>query len=134
MGLLVIFLAAGCARAPIRMVDNTGRNRLYPVETGIASWYGREHAGRLTANGEKFNPRRMTAAHRTLPFNTIVRVTNLKNHRQVVVRINDRGPYVKGRIIDLSRRAARKLDMLEHGIVPARVEVMEYPAPRKKRQ
>lgn len=130
--LLVMFLAAGCARVPIRMINNTGRNQLYPVENGMASWYGREHAGSRTANGEIFKPRRLTAAHRTLPFDTVVRVTNLKNHRHVVVRINDRGPYVQGRIIDLSQRAAKKLDMLDDGIVPARVEVLKYPEPRKR--
>ena len=131
---LVILLAAGCASTSVRMINNTRRNQRYPVEKGIASWYGKDHAGRLTANGERFKPRRMTAAHKTLPFDTIVRVTNLKNNRQVVVRINDRGPYVERRIIDLSQRAAKKLDMLEDGVVPARVEVLKYPEPRKRRR
>ena len=131
---LAIFLAAGCASTSVRMINNSGRNQVFSVEKGIASWYGKDHAGRLTANGEKFKPRRMTAAHKTLPFDVIVRVTNLKNGRHVVVRINDRGPYVKGRIIDLSQRAAKKLDMLEDGIVPVRVEVLKYPEPRKRRR
>ncbi len=131
---LVILFAVGCAGTSVRMINNTGRNQRYSVEKGIASWYGKDHAGRLTANGETFNPRRLTAAHKTLPFDTIVRVTNLKNNRQVVVRINDRGPYVERRIIDLSRRAAKKVDMLEDGIVPARVEILKYPEPRKRRR
>ena len=76
-------------------------------ETGIASWYGDEFAGRLTANGEIFEPDIVSAAHKTLPMPSAVRVINLENGRSLVVRINDRGPFVSGRIIDLSREAAR---------------------------
>ena len=101
----------------------------YPVSKGTAhyrakgkaSWYGPGFAGRKTANGERFNPRALTAAHRTLPFGTKVRVTNLANGKSVVVRINDRGPYAGGRIIDLSKAAARRIGMLKQGV--ARVEV-----------
>lgn len=78
------------------------------VSSGLASFYGSE-SGNITANGERFNPWALTAAHKTLPFNTKVKVVNLKNHKSVVVRINDRGPFVKGRIIDLSRGAAKKI-------------------------
>jgi peptidoglycan lytic transglycosylase len=77
----------------------------------VASYYGKEHAGRRTASGERFNPGAMTAAHRTLRFGTKVRVTNTRNGRSVVVRINDRGPFVKGRSIDLSSGAARVIGM-----------------------
>jgi peptidoglycan lytic transglycosylase len=77
----------------------------------IASYYGQELAGRRTASGERFNPSAMTAAHRTLPFGTRVRVTNSRNGRSVIVRINDRGPFVKGRAIDLSHGAARAIGM-----------------------
>ena len=89
--------------------------------TGVASWYGHSYHGRLTANGEVYDMYALTAAHRSLPLGTRVRVTNLKNGRSVVVRINDRGPYKRGVIIDLSRRAASQLGMIQDGRV--RVEV-----------
>ena len=92
--------------------------------TGIASWYGRRFMGKKTASGEVFDPEKMTAAHRRLAMGTLVRVTNLKNGRQVMVRINDRGPYIPGRIIDLSRAAARTMDMIERGLVPVRMEIV----------
>jgi len=91
---------------------------------GVASWYGREFHGRQTANGEVYNMYAHTAAHRTMPFGTIVRVTNLRNGRQALVRINDRGPFVPGRDIDLSYGAARDLGMLEAGVVKVRLDVM----------
>ncbi|AFY46924.1 rare lipoprotein A [Nostoc sp. PCC 7524] len=91
---------------------------------GIASFYGRGFAGRPTATGERFNPEAMTAAHRSLPFGTRVRVTNTRNGRSVVVRINDRGPYIRGRIIDVSTGAARMLGMIGSGIAPVKIEVL----------
>jgi len=91
---------------------------------GVASWYGKEHQGRKTANGERFNMYAHTAAHRSLPFGTKVRVTNLRNNRQTIVRINDRGPYVRGREIDLSYAAARDLGMLETGVEKVRIDVL----------
>ncbi len=97
------------------------------TETGMASWYGPGFAGRPTASGERFVPSQRTAAHRTLPFGTVVRVTRLDSGRKVVVRINDRGPFVEGRIIDLSRGAARRLSMLRDGVVEVRIEVKRYP-------
>jgi rare lipoprotein A len=90
----------------------------------MASWYGEEFAGRPTANGEIFDPETMTAAHRTLPFGTILDVTNLKNGRTTRIRINDRGPFVGNRIIDLSYAAARSLGMVEDGISRVRLEVV----------
>ena len=81
------------------------------AQADVASYYGNEHAGRKTASGEKFNPHAMTAAHRSLRFGTRVRVTNIANGRSVIVRINDRGPFVKGRSIDLSLGAARAIGM-----------------------
>lgn len=92
---------------------------------GTASWYGPEFAGRPTANGEIFDPQTMTAAHRTLPFGTIVDVTNLKNGRTTRVRINDRGPFVGNRIIDLSYAAARSLDMVEDGVSKVRLDIVQ---------
>ncbi|HET9622663.1 MAG TPA: septal ring lytic transglycosylase RlpA family protein [Kofleriaceae bacterium] len=94
------------------------------TQRGMATFYGDEQGGK-TASGERFNKRDLTAAHRTLPFGTRVRVTNTKNGRSVIVRINDRGPYGKrGRIIDLSEAAARHLDMIDAGVVPVIVEVV----------
>lgn len=92
------------------------------VQVGTASWYGEFFRGRKTANGERFDPTGLTAAHRTLPLGTVVEVTNLENGKTVVVRINDRGPYVKGRIIDLSRAAAREIGMIRKGITQVKVE------------
>jgi rare lipoprotein A len=94
-------------------------------QIGISSYYGKEFHGKTTSNGEKFNMYSMTAAHQTLPYNTIVRVTNLVNHKSVIVRINDAGPFKDNRIIDLSKVAAIKLDMLKHGTAKVKIEVMK---------
>ena len=94
------------------------------IEIGIASWYGKPFHGRITANGEKYNMYEYTAAHPTLPFNTIVEVTNLQNNRKIKVRINDRGPYSKRRIIDLSYLAAKKLGYLHKGTTKVKVKVL----------
>ncbi|HIK08474.1 MAG TPA: septal ring lytic transglycosylase RlpA family protein [Trichormus sp. M33_DOE_039] len=91
---------------------------------GVASFYGSGFHGRPTATGERFNSEAMTAAHRSLPFGTKVRVTNTRNGRSVVVRINDRGPYIRGRVIDLSTGAARVLGMIGSGIAPVKIEVL----------
>ena len=99
------------------------------VQDGLASWYGVPFHGHRAADGEIYNMYQLTAAHRTLPFNAMVRVTNLANGRQVVVRIIDRGPFVEGRIIDLSLAAARSLDMVGVGVVPARLEMLSGPNP-----
>ncbi len=97
------------------------------VETGVASWYGHPYHGRLTSNGETYDMDEMTAAHLQLPFDTIVRVTSLDSNKSVEVRINDRGPFVKQRIIDLSRAAARQIDMIGSGTARVRVEVVSAP-------
>lgn len=93
-------------------------------EVGIASWYGPGFHGKLTANGERYNQKAMTAAHKTLPLPTLVKVENLENGRSVVVRVNDRGPYSKGRIIDLTEVAARRLGMIDKGTAKVRVSVL----------
>jgi len=98
------------------------------LETGEASWYGGKFQGRLTANGERFDTNMLTAAHKTLPFNTIVEVKNLGNDKIVHVRINDRGPFVEGRIIDLSRAAASRLDMVGKGVANVEIRIIENPA------
>ena len=96
-------------------------------ETGYASWYAGKFQGRITASGEVFDTNLLTAAHKTLPFGTIVRVTNTNNGRHVDVRINDRGPFVEGRIIDLSRSAAETLKMTGSGIAPVVIQVLSIP-------
>jgi len=88
---------------------------LKDIQTGVASWYGPGFHGKKTANGEKFNKNRLTAAHKTLPFNTLVKVINTENGKSVTVRINDRGPYAKDRIIDLSEAAAKKIGITKTG-------------------
>lgn len=93
---------------------------------GRASWYGPNFHGKKTSNGESYNMWQMTAAHKTLPMNTVLRVTNKNNGRSVVVRINDRGPFVNSRIIDLSKKAASELDMLKAGTAPVRLEVLGF--------
>jgi len=120
LALAVSLAAGGCSlsrRYPGEYTHPGGYS-----ETGDASYYGREAHGHPTASGEKFNMYALTAAHKTLPFGTRVRVTNLANKRSVVVRINDRGPFVSGRIIDLSYAAAKDIKMLDAGV--ARVELV----------
>lgn len=124
MALALVTLAialVGCATAkPSRPVTPGAEPGIRMA--GLASWYGQKHQGRKTASGEPYDVKQLTAAHRTLPFGTRLRVTNLENGRSVVVRVNDRGPHVEGRILDLSLRAATTLDMVEAGV--ARVEVV----------
>lgn len=110
----LLSLLAGCASHDI---DPRGYDK-----TGIASYYGARHHGKRTASGEPFNQHALTAAHRSLPFGTRVRVTNLSNDKSVVVRINDRGPHTGGRLIDLSRQAAQELDMLRSGTAKVRIQ------------
>lgn len=129
---MVVWLAAGsvgCAggrpEAVVPRAAETpepgGKWRLY--ETGMASWYGGRWHGRKTANGERFDQNSMTAAHRRLPFNTRVRVTNLRTGQSAVVRINNRGPYIRGRVIDVSRAAAQKIGIHRGGVGRVKLEV-----------
>ena len=104
------------------------------VQKGLASWYGPDFHEKLTSNKEIYNMHALTAAHKTLPFGTYVRVTNLNNGKSVVVRINDRGPFVKGRIIDLSYSAAKKLGMDITGVAPVKIKVLEKYSPKKSSQ
>lgn len=123
-GLGLLLLAGACRKrkpraAPVMTAPPPRGWR----ETGIASWYGHPYHGRRAANGEIYDMEQMTAAHRTLPFNTMVRVTSLDNGRNITVRITDRGPFIEGRIIDLSRAAARELQMIGPGLMRVRLEV-----------
>jgi rare lipoprotein A len=94
------------------------------VEAGLASWYGKKHQGKRTASGEVFDQKKFTAAHRSLPWGSIVKLTNLANGKSVEVRINDRGPFAKGRIIDVSRAAASVLGMVESGVARVQLELL----------
>lgn len=95
-----------------------------PDQVGVASWYGKELAGRPTASGQRFRPWRRTAAHRSLPFGTVLKVTRPENGKTVRVVVNDRGPFVAGRVVDLSRKAARRLDMLDDGLATVELRVV----------
>ena len=104
-------------------------SRPLATEIGRASWYGPPYHNRVGSNGEVYNMHAMTAAHRTLPLGTIVRVTNLKTGRTALVRITDRGPFIPGRILDLSLAAARKVDVYLPGVAEVKLEVMQTPVP-----
>jgi rare lipoprotein A len=133
---LLLFASVGCATS--RQGQSAGQvqpresepkrdSGVTRKEVGVASYYAHKYHGKKTASGETYNMHDMTAAHRTLAFGSEVRVTNLTNGNSVVVRINDRGPYARGRVIDLSLAAARKLDMVRTGV--ARVEVSAGSSP-----
>ncbi len=120
--------SAGTKKAASVKTDSLGTdqsNKTGVFQTGEASYYAHQFHGRKTANGETFDMYKMTAAHRSLPFGTKVKVTNLQNQRQITVRINDRGPYAKGRIIDVSYEAAKQLDMIRSGIADVTIELQE---------
>ena len=119
IGALVIASLAACGtKPPIRETP--------PYKaTGLASYYGKKFHGRRTASGERFNMHAMTAAHRNFKFGTRVNVTNLQNNRSVTVRINDRGPFARGRIIDLSYAAAKKIGMIADGVVRVKITVAD---------
>ncbi len=129
--LLVVVLAGCGGRGP--KAGPSVEPKVGATEEGIASWYGHPYHGRRTANGEVYDMESDTAAHNTLPFDTWVRVVNLDNGRSTRVRINDRGPFVGGRIIDLSRRAAREIGMIRNGTARVRVEILSAPQPVSER-
>ena len=134
--LVMCILFADCTNSP-RYGSSTGARkksnprslktakRVPKVITGVSSFYGTDFHGKLTANGEVFDMYGITAAHKTLPLNTTVRVTNLVNNKSLILRINDRGHYIKGRILDCSYGAAKKLDFLSQGTTKGRIEIIE---------
>ena len=142
-GLVLLFFICGCSLSG-KPRQKSGHPPPYKVlgkwyepiphargftQKGKASWYGKDFHGKKTANGEIYNMYAMTAAHKTLPLGTWVRVKNLKNHREIEVRINDRGPFVRGRIIDLSYTAAKKLGVVGPGTAPVKITALGRPAP-----
>ncbi|MCE8038419.1 septal ring lytic transglycosylase RlpA family protein [Halomonas sp. MCCC 1A11062] len=121
---LVLFMSvliAGCAGRGSGHAERVSAPSGWNGEQGKASFYADRYHGRKTASGERHDRNALTAAHRSLPFGTHVRVTRLDNGRETVVRINDRGPFVRGRVIDVSRRAAEELDMIGPGVVNVRL-------------
>lgn len=124
-----VLLHSGCVARQGLIVDQAKPEVVYDARPayvlhGKASYYYGRWIGRLTANGETYRASDVTAAHKTLPFNTMVRVTNLKNGKSVIVRINNRGPYIKGRILDLSLVAAQTIDMTKAGVIPVKAEIL----------
>ncbi|MFC5271010.1 septal ring lytic transglycosylase RlpA family protein [Adhaeribacter terreus] len=110
VSLFLIFLLAGCASTY--------------TETGKASFYSNKLKGRKMANGDKYRPGKLTAAHKTLPFGTRLKVTNLDTHKSVKVKVTDRGPFAPGRVVDLSYKAANKVDMIKAGVAPVKIKVI----------
>jgi rare lipoprotein A len=121
---LVLSMSCGC----VLFRREPSPPRIKPVEVGWASWYGEPFHGRKTASGEVYDMYQLTAAHKTLPLGTTVMVTHLNNGRSVMVTINDRGPFIRGRIIDLSYAAAQALDMVTEGVAKVRVEILNREA------
>jgi len=133
---VLVFALLGCGTSSPRFLTRdrewAGRTETEPTQLqGVASYYADEFNGRTTANGETYNMHALTAAHRTLPFNTVVRVTHLENRRSVVVRINDRGPFKDDRVIDLSLEAAKQIGLISEGTGPVALEVLEMGLPGK---
>ena len=134
--IIFIFIQFSCTNSPRYGSSVPSKNKMSPqsfktmksvpkVLTGVSSYYGTDFHGKLTANGEVYDMYGLTAAHKTLPLNTIVRVTNLANSKSLILRINDRGPYIKGRILDCSYGAAKKLDFLIQGTTKVKIELIE---------
>lgn len=121
-----LILSSACSKRAAKTPTAMPVKKGY-TETGIASWYGHPYHGRRTASGEIYDMNKLTAAHRTLPFGVWVEVENRKNKRRVDLRITDRGPFIDGRIIDVSKAAAESLDMIGPGIVPVRIKVIRVP-------
>jgi rare lipoprotein A len=128
VAIAVVAIGVACAHpttrpeAPTEQAPQAHQRR--EVQTGVASYYGGEFEGRRTASGAIYRSRRMTCAHRSLPFGTVLRVTDVESRKSVVVEVNDRGPYAKGRLVDLSLAAARELGIVKQGVARVTVEVV----------
>lgn len=145
---ICVLLFTGCSRPETRSKP-PAHSRPYKVngkwykpiassrgftQSGLASWYGKDFHGKKTSNGETYNMYAMTAAHKTLPLGTYVRVYNKQNNREIDVRINDRGPFIRGRIIDLSYTGAKKLGVITAGTAPVKIVALGTPSPAKKKK
>jgi rare lipoprotein A len=131
VGALVLLSARTEARPPVPVNVLIAASLRPADQLGVASWYGPELQGSPTATGEPFDMNGLTAAHRELPLGTRVRVTNLRNHRSVTLRINDRGPAILGRVIDVSMAAAKDLGFVRAGLAPVRIEILNRPAEKR---
>ena len=125
--LVALVVLSGCAKRHHAAITSATTPHAQSPEFGLASWYGHPYHGRAASNGEIYDMEKLTAAHRTLPFGTFVRVTNLTNNKSVDVRIIDRGPFVDGRVIDVSHAAARAIDLIGPGIAQVRVDILSAP-------
>lgn len=125
MKIVVLFIFIVCLNVNFPGISVAQSNY---CKTGMASYYAHKFHGKITASGEKYDMYELTAAHNTLPFNSFVKVTNLQNNKSVVVKINDRGPHVKSRIIDISKAAAEKIDLIQSGVAKVRVEAIIDPS------
>ncbi len=121
------FLFESCEGASRYTVQDTNFKNSEMVQVGVASFYGAEFHGRPTSSGEIYDMNSLTAAHPTLPLGTLVKVTNLANNKSVIVKVNDRGPFKKNRIIDVSYEAAKQLGFLNEGTALVKIEVVKYP-------
>ena len=141
MAIAIMYQFSGCASSPRYTTDQSAKRSTKKLSTkskvrpkgtsrkvlkGVSSYYAEDFHGKLTANGEVYDMYGLTAAHKTLPLNTICRVTNIKNGKSLILRINDRGPYVKGRILDCSYGAAKKLGFIGQGTTDVKIEVIEW--------
>ena len=122
---LVLMILAGCTSTSAVGSSKTKDYAKSHILIGQASWYGNKFHGKLTASGETYNMNAYTSAHRTLPFGTIVRVTNTANNKSVDVKVNDRGPHVKGRVIDLSYKAFTQIGNVKEGTIPVKIEIID---------
>ncbi len=129
--IICISILVSCTSSPRYGTTKKGKGTSQTLKVrnkeliGVSSYYGKDFHGKLTANGEVFDMYGITAAHKTLPLNTVIRVTNLDNNRSIILRVNDRGPFVKGRILDCSYGAAVKLDFVNQGTTKVKIEVIE---------
>jgi len=121
---LSLFACSSYRPAPAKHANASKKYKIVKTQFGKASYYAKKFQGRSTASGEKFDQRKLTAAHKKLPFGTKLRVTNTQNGKSVIVRVNDRGPFVKGRIVDLSRSAFTKIGDTKTGVLSVKVEVL----------
>ncbi|HEV2492612.1 MAG TPA: septal ring lytic transglycosylase RlpA family protein [Terriglobia bacterium] len=128
----LVLLSAKSRAGPPAKFDGLSKVSLLRTQSGIASWYGEAFQGIPTASGELFDMNRLTAAHPTLPLGSRIIVTNLRNHRSVVVRVNDRGPLVPGRLVDVSKAAARRLGFVGAGVARVRVRTLSLPGSHRQ--